>query len=391
MGFGIILANGDSNAPLGGDFTDALIEIRVEQSLGEPTTYAIRFRDDICDNQFVMSARPELQPDQVLSVIVQNDDSYYCLVRGPVTEAKASYSLGGPGSFFEVHGADRRMLLSYSADTARNTGSISDIADSLLSSAFSTREVQSGLPTLGDSGGQGGSNQRGTKLDHLRSLATDAGAYLWITYDASSTPMDGLTIEETAHFSTSPPRGFSSSGVISALGSLVPDTNLQLDGGAGSDCGPNISSLEVNEDFKRATQANASGVDARSGETATSQAQSPDQPLDSSGTTAASLPGPQRSMPVSGAGDAEANRRRAAAALSDEGWFVKARASTSLHMLGDVVEPHKIITLAGVGPLHSMPFQISKVTHVVNANAHMMDLELRSNQRVQRTPAGGLP
>jgi hypothetical protein len=386
MGFGVIIASGVSNTVL--DVNDALIEVRVEQSLGEPTTFAMRFRDDICDNQFVMSGRPEFKPNTVTTIAVRDEDdtTIYCLVRGPIIEAKASYTLGGPGSFFEVRGQDGRKRLGDAAKTTRNPGSITEIATGLLSPAYPDNDVQSELPTLGNPSKEGGgSNQSSTPLEHLNALAREAGAYLWVTYTASMSGTTSVEVDETAHFATSPKRGSGVTRDSLDLSSLLPPHGIELDGGASGKCGPNITAFEVNENWAVVTKAQAGGVDARSANASTQEAQSPDQLLQPSGTSAAALPGPAQSAIAVGAGNAEANSRRAESALSDQGWYVTARASSSLHMLHQVVEPHTIVTVTGLGPLHSMPFQVSKVTHVITSAAHMMDMELRANQHIDRS------
>jgi hypothetical protein len=392
MGFGVIIASGDSNTVL--DVNDALIEVRVEQSLGEPTTFALRFRDDICDDQFVMSARPEFKPNKTTTIAVRDEDdaTIYCLVRGPIIEAKASYTLGGPGSFFEVRGQDGRKRLGDAAKTARNPGSISEIATALLTPVYPSNEVQSGLPTLGNSSKDGGgSNQSCTPLEHLSALAREAGAYLWVTYSASMLGPTSVKVDEKAHFGTSPKRGSGDTVASLSLSSLLPPDGLQLDGGVSGKCGPNITAFEVSENWAVATRAQAGGVDASNAKASTQEARSPDQLLQPSGTSAAALPGPTQSAIAAGAGDAEANARRAESALSDQGWYVTARASSSLHMLHQVVEPHTILTVTGIGPLHSMPFQVSKVTHVITSVAHMMDMELRANQHIDRKQGISLP
>jgi hypothetical protein len=389
MGFGVVIASGESNTVL--DVNDALIEVRVEQSLGEPTTFAMRFRDDICDNQFVMSARPEFMPNTITTIAVRDADNtkLFCLVRGPIIEAKASYALGGPGSFFEVRGQDRRKRLGDVAKAARNPGTISEIATGLISPVYPTHEVQSVLPALGDTAPEGpGTNQSSTPLEHLNAMARETGAYLWVTYEDATMTVTGksLSVVEKAHFATSPMRGSGASPGPLSLSDFLPEKNkLVLNGGADSECGPNITAFEVNENWAVVTAAQASGVDPNSGKTSTNEAKSPDKPLKPGGKSAAELSGPAQSIIATGSGNAEANTRRAEAVLSDQGWFVTARASSSLHMLHQVVEPHTILTVNGIGPLHSMPFQVTKVTHVVNSAVHMMDMELRTNRHIDRS------
>jgi len=348
----------------------------------------MRFRDDICDNQYVMSSRPEFTPNTMMTIAVRYEDQgkIFCLVRGPIIEAKASYTLGGPGSFFEVRGQDKRKRLADVAQTACKSDSVTQIATGLLQPVYSNNDVQSGLPTLGDPDKKGGNTiQSSTPLEHLNALARQTGAYLWVTYEQVSIAGSSLNVTEKAHFAMSPPRGTGVSVGSLSLSSLLPEDGIELDGGASGACGPNITAFEVNENWAAVTNAQAGGVDARSADTNTQQTTDPDPLLQPSGISAAALPGPGQSGIAVNAGNSEANARRAQAALSEEGWYVTARASSSLNMLHRTVEPHTILTVTGIGPLHSMPFQVSKVTHVVTSAAHMMDMELRANQHIDRS------
>ena len=95
------------------------------------------------------------------------------------------------------------------------------------------------------------------------------------------------------------------------------------------------------------------------------------------------MTGLKRTLCVTGAGNAEDVRGRAEAALSDTGWFVTATASTTAHMLKGVLQPHDIVEVVGVGPQHSIPFRVKKVTHVITPSDHYMDLEMQSNSRIK--------
>src|SRR5688572_857556 len=103
MGFGAIIASGEKNRLLREDLLDCITEARVEQSLDEPTRFAIRWQDDIAAGQPRVMRAPELACGQMITIAVKVGDSIMCLVRGPVTDVKCSMMLGGPGSWFEIH------------------------------------------------------------------------------------------------------------------------------------------------------------------------------------------------------------------------------------------------------------------------------------------------
>jgi hypothetical protein len=111
MGFGAIIASGEKNKLLRDDLVDCLTEVRVEQFLDEPTRFAIHFQEDLSNGEPVIMKAPELQCEQMITIAVQVGDVIKCLVRGPITDVKCSVKLGGPGSWYEVHGQDRRIEL----------------------------------------------------------------------------------------------------------------------------------------------------------------------------------------------------------------------------------------------------------------------------------------
>ena len=112
MGLGAIIAFGEENELLASDLFDCITEVRVEQTLDAPIHFAIRFQEDLEDGEPRVRQTPELQAEQILTIAVETEDEIKCLVRGPITETKASTTLGGPGSWYEVRGQDRRVEMS---------------------------------------------------------------------------------------------------------------------------------------------------------------------------------------------------------------------------------------------------------------------------------------
>ncbi len=135
MGFGAIILSGDDNRLLSEDLTDSLTEVRVEQFLDRPTRFAMRFQEDYNDDgEPRMVGATQLSPEQMITVAVEDGDGLKCLVRGPITELKSSFALGGPGSWFEVHGMDRRVEMSRVCQRRAWVGMASGAAQSILSS-----------------------------------------------------------------------------------------------------------------------------------------------------------------------------------------------------------------------------------------------------------------
>ena len=136
MGFGAIIASGEKNRLLRGDLVGGITEVRVEQSLDDPTRFAIRFQDDSCGGDFEVMNAPELQCGTMITVAVKVADKAKCLVRGPITDVRSSIMLGGPGSWYQVHGEDRRIELDRQCVPHRWSGRASDAADTILKSKF---------------------------------------------------------------------------------------------------------------------------------------------------------------------------------------------------------------------------------------------------------------
>ena len=61
MGFDLLLAGGPDNPLFADDLLACLVEVRVEQSLDQPTRFAVRFQDDIENGALIKAGLPELQ------------------------------------------------------------------------------------------------------------------------------------------------------------------------------------------------------------------------------------------------------------------------------------------------------------------------------------------
>jgi hypothetical protein len=389
MGFGAIIATGTSNAPLGADIADCLIEARIEQSLDEPTRYGVRVREDIADGKPIAANAPVLQAGQMLTIAVQlEDDSMLCLVRGPITDTQSQYTLGGPGSWYEVHGTDRRVELSRQCFQHAWEGRASDAAGTIISRYGFDPDIQDTNKTY--STATETLNQRGTDLDFLKTIAKENGYFFWLSYVLASqglpSPDGQLSVTETAHLKTSPFRAQGPGGVLPSIAGLklVPTGAPQIKAGAdNSDCGNNVTAFKVKEDAERASSANVTAIDTRAVSSDSASATDPTTPLAQGGQALTDVTGLQRTLCVTAAGNAEDARARAEAALSDTGWFVTATASTTAHMLKGVLQPHDIVEVVGVGPQHSIPFRVRKVTHVITPSDHYMDVEMQGNSRIK--------
>jgi hypothetical protein len=87
----------------------------------------------------------------------------------------------------------------------------------------------------------------------------------------------------------------------------------------------------------------------------------------------------ERVMCITTGGTPEELNAKAEAALTNAGWFLIATASTTTNKLCAILQPHDIVDVQGLGTAHDGAYQVTSVTHVINAADHFMDLELRRN------------
>ena len=388
MGFGAIIASGPSNALLRAELVDCLIEVRVEQSLDEPTRYGVRVREDFNAGDLMAARAPEFAKDTILTIAVEDENNELVgLVRGPITDSTFEMTLGGPGSWYEVHGSDRRIELARDAYQYVWEGLASSAVDTILKSNGFKPDVQDTVrhydkktQTL---------NQHGTDLDLLKAIARENNYFFWISLHATRQPAllgDGmLSVTETACFKTSPYRSVAAGSIPPSIPvlTLVPSVKPVIRAGVGSHCGNNVTSFQVKEDVERPTMANIAALDQRSLSIDTGTAGDTSTAAAKGGRMLGDVTGLKRALVVTAAGDASDVTARAQAALADTGWFITATASTTAHMLGGVLQPHDIVVVEAIGRRYSVPFRVRKVTHVITASDHYMDLELQGNSHLE--------
>ena len=389
MGFGAIIASGGNNSLLSDELLNCIIEVRVEQSLDERTRFAIRFSDDISGGEPRIRSSSELECQRMISIAVQVGDDIKCLVRGPVTNTRSSVALGGPGSWHEVHGQDRRIEMDRQTVHRAWTGRASEAAQTILSPNFDRTNVQQTSIVYGGSrmGGQPSSstlNQRSTDAEFMRQIARRNNLHFWIEYEchfrAAGSGGGTLQIVETANLTSSPPRPSGPAASSTSAGSirLVPSVPVTLRVNVERDRCQNVTAFDLNIDPERPNRFNGSAIDDRDLSTPSTSVTDPQPLIDRQGQR---LGGSReaRDVSITTAGGQEELNARAESALTEAGWFVEATASTTTHMLGGVLVPHDVVQVEGLGPVDSGPYQVKSVTHVIRATEHLMDLELRRN------------
>ncbi len=382
MGLGAIIASGEENELLSNELFDCITEVRVEQTLDQPIRFAIRFQEDLQDGEPRVRQTPELQAEQIIAIAVETRDEIKCLVRGPITETKGSTTLGGPGSWYEVRGQDRRIEMSRVCARRAWIGRASEVAESILSSHAFTPETQETTRVYEESTGT--LNQRGSDLDFIRQLARTNNLSFWVSYQSQSGGLNplgpsSLTIEEIANFTSSPPRPEGGLDVPLPPIPLVASTDVAFRVNVEPGRCQTVSSFDLNVDTERASQFSGSAVDDRSVRTETASAEDTQPPIFQGGDPLPSLAPSERIACLTVAGNQEELQTRSQAALTDAGWFVTATAHTTAHMLEGVVQPHDVVPVEGLGTRDSGDYQVSAVTHIINSADHHMEVRLRRN------------
>ena len=375
MGFGAIITSEDQNTPLSDDLLKWLVEARVEQELSAPTRFAIRFEDDTCEGSLQVLKAKEIKPNTVMAILAPDGNKLACLVRGRVTQVRFAVMLGVAGSWVEIRGEDRRIEMDRNCVHKAWRGLASDAANTILNDYHFTPDVEATKKLYSDR--EHTLNQRDTDLAFLERVARENGYEFWIEYgvkDSASTPGAPIGIDETAKLRASPPRDAAPVPPILLALPGAPSLHVNVP----PDQCPNVTSFQVDTDVERASLASGAAINPCTGKLEKTQVVNPQPGLDN-GPTLSGIDDVKRGLSITTAGGVDELQPKQEAALVEAGWFVEATASTTAHMLGALVNPHEVVPVEGVGAELSGPYQVTAVTHVINAADHFMDISLRSN------------
>jgi hypothetical protein len=378
MGFDLLIAGGTDNRIFGEDLLACLVEVRVEQTLDQPTRFAVRFQDDIENGQLKKAGLPELQVGQILTILVdKGEDKYACLCRGPILAHESEMTLGGPGSSLTVLGPDRRDELSRSVREQNWPGRASEVARLLLADTYPLSSVDATEEVYDLIGNT--LPQRDNDLEFLTKLGRDHGYHFWISYSGTSeTPLGTLTVIETANWKASPPL---QEGAPLGLPPILPlsDSSVTLRYNVPKEDCPNLTAFALATDGARPSAVSTATQNLTDGGQDAVEVTDQAAPMGGSGDGLATR-APARQMTPRPQGNAQDSRRRNQAALRDAGFFVSATLSTTRYMLKNLLEPHQVVAVEGVGGANGKtPFRVSSVTHVINGINHFMDAEIETN------------
>jgi hypothetical protein len=390
MGFDLLIASGTANKILGEDLLGCVVEVRVEQTLDAPTKFAVRFLDDIVSDdaegglrkgQLMKPQLSELKIGEILTIAVNKDEEEYaCLVRGPILETDQQLTQGGPGSWYEVRGLDRRDELSRNFREGAWAGRASDVAGMLLAPVYPEQSIDHTTETHDQEGKH--LPQRGSDLEFLTKNAAENGYHFWISYSATAEALFGtLNVTECANWKASPPLQDSPPGPLPPLPLASKPVTIRAH--VPQDQCPNTTKFSLSRDGSRPTEVRTTTQNATDGQTDGVTVTDQAAPLGGEGD-GLSAQAPARFIPPRPQGDAQTARLVNAAALREAGFFVKAELSTTRHMLQSVLEPHQVIAVEGLGQASGrVPFRVSEVVHVINGMAHFMDAKIETNAEVE--------
>ncbi len=378
MGFDLLIAGGTANRIFGEDLLACLVEVRVEQSLDQPTRFAIRFQDDIEDGKLKKAGLAELQLGEIVTIAVdRGQDRYACLCRGPILAHESEMTIGGPGSTLTVLGPDRRDELAREVRDQNWPGRASDVVRMLLAPTYPLTDVEA-TQELYDLNGNA-LPQRDNDLEFVTRLADDHGYHFWVGYTGTTeTPAGTLTVIETAHWKSSPAL---QDGAPAGLPPVLPlsDDTVTLRYNVPREECPNLTRFALATDGARPSTVSAATQNLTDGGEDPVEVTDQAAPMGGAGQGLAAR-APAREMTPRPQGNAQEARRRNRAALRDAGFFVSAEISTTRHMLGDLLEPHQVVAVEGVGGANGRtPFRVASVTHVINGVGHFMDAEIETN------------
>jgi len=374
MAFGLQLTIDKGNKPLPDDKLQWLVEARVEMELSKPARFALRFEDDICEDRHEIADSGLFARGKQVGLFVQLAGGPECLVLGSIARLRTSSVLGGPGSWVEVHGEDRRLEMGRTGVQASYVGKASGTVSAILKAYGFTPDVQDTLVEYDKQKIQ--LTQSGTDLAFVEDAARRNNFEFWISYAVAGAPTGGIgKVTETAMFRTSPPR--SQAGSVPQIPTLLPDAKkvLRVNPPA-NDC-PNVTKFDARINFEKPTAATGFVMSGDAQNKLVSQLVSDAAPVD----PGKPLPVPdlERKAILPPQVSKEESFLALEAIVTEQSWFVEVDCSATLDQLEFIVRPQPIVQVDHAGPGLAGAYQVMKATHVVTSTDHHMDFTLRAN------------
>jgi len=376
-----LLIDGEPDEGLTGEAS----EITVTQTIEGPTTFVIRFATDVCDGDVAFMDDDRVRPsgaDTLITVLVVINGESFCIAHGIATRRQGSFVEGGPGSWLEITGSDRRAQMDREHKADVHGGKASEAVESILKSyGFDTDVAETTVEYRDDDHKLAQTN---TDLAFVTALAGQNDMHFWIDFETGSSggpaPL-GLSlsptppsITEIARFKPSPPRPEDAPAFsLPVILAPVDAPTLKLNSGDGCS---NVAAFAFDVDAETPNQTGTiTRVDFDSANQDDTNVPSPTtEPLGGEQNTSRA-----RSRRIVTAGSVEEARVMNKAALNDAAWSVSATIETSVHALKGLVKAHDLIKLEGGGEVIQGDYFVKSVTHSINPADHKLSLQLLRN------------
>ncbi|HLT39612.1 MAG TPA: hypothetical protein VK034_25185, partial [Enhygromyxa sp.] len=189
MSFGAIIAvqKGPVWVPVDFGIECALTEVRVEQSIDEQTTFALRFQEDYENDKPTVTEHELFKSPIELAILVPKgprSKELICLVRGQIEQIEFDVAHGGPGSSFEARGRDVRTILDRVCAPESLIGLTSDTLILQLIAGVSDfiPALEPGVTLYDGLDGHPTLNHVGTSLELIENLAKWENQCVWLSY-----------------------------------------------------------------------------------------------------------------------------------------------------------------------------------------------------------------
>jgi hypothetical protein len=360
--------------------TDDVASIEVVEGIEEPTRITVKLLIDIIDQDLALLDDDRLKPsdaDHELTVIASVEGETQCIGHGIIVDRHIEYTQGGSASSLELTVIDRRVLMDREVKFDQREGTASEMVKTILE--FYDFETEIEDTDIDFKEADHTLVQASTDLQFVTKQAGRHGLRFWVDAKAKSSLFGGTEIKETAHFKHSPPQ--SEGGGLGLGGLPVPLPPILSGGGAKElrlNTGPttNINSFRVRTNNEVPNQSPS-----------LFRVNLDDANVDDTEVTAPTLellgdvpaPPQTRTRLLVTAGSIEEARAVNRGAIDDAAWVVEATVETSAHALADLVRPHDIVTVKGVGKTGDGEYFVEGVTHLITPADHRMTLDLRRN------------
>lgn len=325
----------------------------VDEGLMRPTRFSLSYEVSIRDSDIDLLTNDALGPDADVLIQVAPDSHTQTLVKGVVLKQNMQLKVGGDGSTLEVLGADQSALMNREFQT-KLWSDVTD--DAIVQQVF----AQYGFIPQADSTStvhaeaKNSLAQRETDLQLVYRLARRNGFLFWLD-------TDGTGATTNANFKKPPVQG---------------DASITFSIRAGQS---NVEAISISWDSDRPSGITSKQLDLTN--LSIQDASPTASPLDSLAKNAFSdvIKTPRNThmaVPVSDQADLQS---RAEAVLIESGWFVSARVSAKLSVIKNLVRPHSIVALDGVGSRHSGNYFVARVVHSIDDVDHLMTIDLIRN------------